>query len=1338
MTQRNLKSNGKEDNLNQPFIQKQKKLNLEDSNNPFKKINIFQRLLFFWVNPLLKKSHKQFLTQEDIFQLYKKDQSQYNFEKFEQVYEEVKNDPKVKNKIKTTFFRIFKKEILIVVILYFFSLMSQVLNSLSIKLILLSYASPDRGKSLAPLLPGIFLQSGVYIFQSIIKSNYNFYYSQLTVRMTGALSLKIFQKTYQFPMQRNQFYKIGDILNMIQVDILQIVTYVQNLFTFIFVFPFVVFQFYLCYDQIQNYLILLIMIIVCAVTFCINLIFGRWYGSIQKKFMHEKDLRMRSLDEMMRGIKTIKYNNLEEFFDHRIKQKREKEIKQLRLQNFLVSFTNFISNISADVNVYLITVIFGITSLNEFLMINSTYGSILGYLSVIPNSIQGIVVGLNSMKRIDNFLTESFIYQQNIDYQSDDIEQSELAIEIKDGNFSWQNSIDIANIQSSVKLNKRERLSFSKNNQINAFKIKNLNLKIKKGEYVVFYGDLGSGKSSILQAILGEMEVEGGEKTFQNLVKVNGSISLCTQEPWIIQDTVQENILFGQSNDQLRYKIVLKVCCLEEDIAYFVDGDQTNIGEKGDTLSGGQRKRVNLARSIYKEADIYILDDPLAALDIGVASYISRECFEGMLKNKTRVIFTNNLVGMSNADRIFIVKNGEIVDQGNYQYVRRIIKSDTDKTFNEEQDQIEEEKEREQSSIILKSNKKLKQENSSNSYTKKLIQIEDIQQGYIKFEIFKQFIKDLGGYIFLFTLLIIFAGFILSTLYARLVIVDVKTDEDANTQYNIMMLYCLYDSLRLVSILFYEQFIIFRMVSLSRFLHKSIVFKLLRASFTKFYNLITTGRLINRLSKDIYEIDMQIPKDSATIVNNFASIIVSGVGTIMLCNIKTMAIAIIYIFIAIFIAYYFITAKRQIVRIEATSKSPILQYFSEIIRGLQYVRNCIEYKNIKNTFQVYVDTDLRNQIALNGVQYWFECISNFLFMFPILITLIIVYYQTEVSPNTAIMIAVQVTNLSVGFIIFSQGWISFETHFVNYERCLKLKHNIVSENYEIQSVQDAKQQIKCLQNNILEDEALPLDQNSSSISNYKHQSSNEDYKPIIFFKDASFQYRKDIPACLKNINIKFLRNEKIGIVGRTGAGKTSITLALTKVIDLVQGDVLINGRSIQTYNLKQLRETISVVSQEPYIFEGNLKLNLDPYGQYSKEEIFQTYNMCGFSKCYSFQKGLDTEISQLGDNLSEGEKQLISIGRVILKKSEIIIVDEPTSHIDAQMEEHVTKVLNENFKNCLMITIAHKIKTIMHSDKILVLDHGEVQEFDNPSTLLQNKNSLFSGILNMIKNNTIN
>ncbi|KAL4462575.1 hypothetical protein ABPG74_000405 [Tetrahymena malaccensis] len=1336
MTEQNLKSAREENNINQPFIQKQKKTNLEDSNNPFKKINIFQRLLFFWVNPLLKKSHKQFLSQEDIFQLYKKDQSQYNFVKFEEVYEEVKNDPKVKNKIKTTFFRIFKKEIFIVVVLYFFSLMSQVLNSLSVKLILLSYASPDRGKSLTPLLPGILLQSGVYIFQSIVKSNYNFYYSQLTVRMTGALSLKIFQKTYQFPMQRNQFYKIGDILNMIQVDILQIVTYVQNLFTFIFVFPFVIFQFILCYDQIQNYLILLIMIIVCVVTLSVNLIFGRWYGSIQKKFMHEKDLRMRSLEEMMRGIKTIKYNNLEDFFDER---KREKEIKQLKLQNFLFSFTNFISNISADVNVFLITIIFGITSLSEFLMINSTYGGILGYLSVIPNSIQGIVVGQNSMKRIDNYLNESFIYQQSIDYQKDDLEQVELAIEIKDGNFSWQNSINIANIQSSVKLNKRERLSLSQNNQINAFKIKNLNLKIKKGEYVVFYGDLGSGKSSILQAILGEMEVEGGEKIFQNIVKVSGSISLCTQEPWIIQDTVQENIVFGQSNDQLRYKTVLKVCCLEEDIAYFVDGDQTNIGEKGDTLSGGQRKRVNLARSIYKQADIYLLDDPLAALDIGVASFISRECFEGMLKNKTRVIFTNNLVGMSNADRIFIVKNGMIVDEGNYKYVRKIIQSQSDKAFDEEQDKIEEEKEREQSNAILKSNKKYRQELPNNNYTKKLIQTEDIQQGYIKFEIFKQFIKDLGGYFFLSTLLIILAGFILSTLYAKLVMVDVKTDDDANTQYNIMMLYCLYDSLRLVSILFYEQFIIFRMVSLSRFLHKSIVYKLLRASFTKFYNLITSGRLINRLSKDIYEIDMQIPKDSATVLNNFASIIVSGVTAIILCNIKTMAIAIVYIFIAIFIAYYFITAKRQIVRIEATSKSPILQYFSEIIRGLQYVRNCVEYQNLKTKFQEYVDIDLRNQIALNGVQYWFECISNFLFMFPILVTLVIVYYQTDVSPNTAIMIAVQVTNLSVGFIIFSQGWISFETHFVNYERCLKLKQNIIAENYEAIAIEDKQQQIKSMPQNILEDEApISLDQNSSSISYQNLHQPNDDYCQSIIFKNASFQYRNDIPSCLKNINIKFMRNEKIGIVGRTGAGKTSITLALTKVIDLVQGDVLINGRSIQTYSLKQLRETISVVSQEPYIFEGSLKLNLDPYGQYSKEEIFQTYNKCGFSSCYSFQKGLDTEISQLGDNLSEGEKQLISIGRIILKKSGIIIVDEPTSHIDAQMEEHVTNILNENFKNCLMITIAHKIKTIMNSDKILVLDHGEVQEFDNPNTLLQNKNSLFSGILNMIKNNTIN
>ncbi|EAR99951.2 ABC transporter family protein (macronuclear) [Tetrahymena thermophila SB210] len=1319
--------------INEKLISQKDENPKEMLNSPLENINIFSRVFFLWVNRLLIKSHKKALNQDDIYQLQTKDKSQYNFEKFDKAYEDILKDEKIKNKMRATFFRIYKKEIAICIILYFINQSSYILLNLVFQKLLESFISPQRGESFLLILYPVLYFIGVSVLQSISKSNFNFYYSLLSVRITGAISMKIFQKTYCFPMQRNQFYKIGDILNMVQVDILQIVQYIQSLFQFALVFPFIGFSIYLCYDQIKEFIVVLVMSLCCFVTFVLCLILGKFYGSVQKKFMHLKDLRMRSLEEMMRGIKTIKYNSLETFFDQRIQQKREKELKQIRIQNFLVSINSFTSNISSVITILLITFLFGINSLGQLIMINNTYQILLAYLVFVPSQIQGIVVGFNSMKRVDNYLSESFVYQYQISDSdnNENISSDDFSIEINNGQFTWKNQIDVDKIQSSVKLSKRERLSLSSVEE-NTFQIRNLNLKIKKGVFFVFYGDLGSGKSSVLQAMLGEMEVYGGQESFQKMVKINGSISLCTQEPWVIQDTVKENILFGQQYDQSRYEQVLKVSCLDEDISYFVDGDSTNIGEKGETLSGGQRKRVNLARSIYREADIYILDDPLCALDIGVASFISKECIRGILKDKTRLVFTNNLVGMEQADRIFLVKEGEITQEGTYNQIRKIIAQEQNKIYDGEEEKKEIEQERRQSVNILQSSKKLKNfQIQSQNHTKKLIQTEDISQGYFKLEVFVEFIKNLGGFFFIFGILILIAGYILISYYSQIIVQEVKSDSTQEQQFKIMMLYCLYNAVKITSIFIYEIFIVFRMVSLSRYLHNSIVFSLLRASFTKFYNLITTGRLMNRLSKDIYEIDMLISKDIQTFISLVGTIVVCTITTMTLCNIKTISICIVYLFISALLTYYFVTAKRQVTRIEATSKSPILQYFSEIIRGIFYLRNCVKYANIKDNYKDYVDVDLRNQVALNGIQNWYEQITAVLCVIPLLSASFLVYFDMNMDANSCFIVVSQISTLCSTFIQFSNFYISYETHLVNFERCFRLKQNVLLENYETEEENHDKKNIQLNNSSIYQ-----LNDDIEQASYASRQQLN--YQQSIVFENASFQYRENLPNCLVNIDLTFQGSQKIGVVGRTGAGKTSITLALTKIIDLVQGNLLINGKPIQNYSLKELRDTISVVSQEPYIFEGSLKQNLDPYGTYSIEEINRVYESCGFSNCYSFQKGLDTQITLLGDNLSEGEKQLISIGRIILKKSKIIIVDEPTSHIDLHMEDHITKILNEYFKECMMITIAHKIKTIMDCDKILVLDHGKVQEFNNPQILLQDKHSLFSGIVNMINEKSIN
>ncbi|EAR90721.2 ABC transporter C family protein (macronuclear) [Tetrahymena thermophila SB210] len=1320
-----------ESQMNEVLVEEDKK---DQNESPFEQMSFISRILFSWVNPLLKKSQKADLNQDDIFKLSKKDSSQVNFEKFNKIFEEVLNDPKITLKIRTTFYRMFKKEIAIVCLLYFLTLAGLLVNLLAIQLLLSAMNSDDRGQSISPLLPGIFAQLVSILFQSIIRTNYNFYYSLLTIRMTGALSIKIFEKCYTYPILRNQYYKIGDILNFIQVDILQVVNYIQNIIILSFSFPLVAIAIMFVALGLQKIDIILIMLGCAIVYVIIAFVFGRFYGSIYNKFMHKKDLRMRSLEEMFRGIKTIKYNSMESYFNDRIKDKRVKEVQNLRNLNFLSTVNNLVTNSINVLYILIVSFLFGINTYENYLLITTSFTTVLVYIMAMPGAIQGIVVGKNSMKRIDHFLSESYVYahRKQIQYQngyninSNEDQTQQFSIVLDNANFEWKSSIDVSQLEKSVKLNKKERLSLSiasKN-----FSVKNLNLKIKNGQFVVFCGDLGCGKSSILQGILGEMEVKGGQKAYEEMVQINGKVSLSTQEPWIIQGTVKENIIFGQEYNHLRYKQALQASCLEEDLTYFVDGDLTNIAEKGDSLSGGQRKRINLARAIYKDSDIYFLDDPLSALDIGVATFIARECFNGMLKSKTRVIFVNNLIGMENADIIYIIKDGEIVQQGKYQQIKNFLNKDE----NPEQKEQEEANERKQSQVIFKSNVKQNQQSSIEPLTKKLIQVEDIQSGTIKKEIYFEFIRTIGGYKFVLAFFILLSAMVGVSMLSTLTTSNMKnikdpTQKEKDDQFKLIMYFCMYEFIKLIIIFAYESLFVFTMIYLSKFLHNTTVYKLLKASFTKFYNIVTTGRLMNRLSKDIYEIDIFIQQDLKTIMINIALLIVSFTICCYIGNIKVIPIVIVYLFIGIYLAFYFIKAKRQTVRIEATSKSPILNCLSEYIRGIFYLRNCIDYQSVKSKYQQAVDLDLSNQISVNGVQNWFECISSLISVFPLIVCGTIMYFDTSTDVNNATVISQNIQSASSFFINLAAIYIQVETHMVNYERCQKLKEGIVEEDY------NANLNGSRISNN---SQSSMVSQNSD-IQEINNQSQRKN-KVEIQFKNACFIYRENLPNCLQDLNIKMENNQKIGIVGRTGAGKTSITLALTRIIDLVSGDLIINGKSIKQYSLQELRGIISVVSQESYIFEGTLKQNLDPYEKYSEQQILQVYQQCGFSVFSSFKKGLQTEIKQLGENLSEGEKQLVSIARILLRKNKIIIVDEPTSHIDEKMEQHITKILNENFKDCLMITIAHKIKTILESDKILVLDHGKVVEYDHPSVLLSNEKSQFSEILKLINKNRIN
>ncbi|XP_040468096.1 ATP-binding cassette sub-family C member 10 isoform X1 [Falco naumanni] len=1141
-----------------------------------------------------------------------------------------------------------------------------------------------------PLSHGVLYALGLFagsFLGALLRNQFSYEVNKVMLMVRAAVISAIYRKALRVSSTSLTRFTVGEIVNFMSTDTSRLINFCQS-FHEVWSLPF---QFsitlYLLYQQVGVAFLGGLALALLLVP--VNKIIANCIMMNNKEMLKHKDIRVKLMTEFLCGIRVIKFYAWEKHFSTRINACRAKELQKLQAIKYLDAVCVYLwaaLPVVVSIAIFITYVLLGhqLTATKVFTAL-ALVGMLILPLNNFPWVLNGTLEAKVSLDRIQRFLE---LVDQDLEtyYALDSPSGTATAMEMRCAVFSW-----VPVEEEST----RHPLSTG------TLHLHIENLSVRKGMLLGVVGKVGSGKSSLLAAITGELIKQGGQVYICDLEQGFG---LATQEPWIQFTTVRENILFGREYDARLYEEVVEACALSEDLNILPAGDQTQVGENGVTLSGGQKARIALARAVYQEKELYLLDDPLAAVDADVANHLMRKCILGVLKHKTRILCTHRTEFLEKADALLLIDNGRIVKTGTPADILPLVEAfpkfkDMDKRRKDEapDEQSQEEPVETEAEESTQNNHLIHKE-------------EEKKEGAVAFQVYKAYWLAVGSCMalsILFSLLLMQASrnisdwwlshwissmsqaanssvmvcsasspspellFSVVGLVSPIQALDI-TPVSSNASMDVNFYLIVYGSIAGANSLFtiLRAFLFaYGTIRAAAVIHNRLLQRALKATVT-FFDTTPTGRILNRFSSDLYCVDDSLP----FILNIFLANVYGLLGMLVIITYGLPWIGLVLLPLAALyfsIQRYYRRTSRELKRLYSVTLSPIYTHFSETLSGLSSIRAMRATRRFELENELRLEQNQRCLFASNTAMQWLD----------IRLQMIGVAVVTAIAGIAIIQHQKQLGNP--------------ETMMVSVERTEEYTTDIPME---------------------------PQDKLLQVAADWPSQG-------LVEFQKVVLAYREGLPNALDGVSFTIYPREKVGIVGRTGSGKSTLFLALFRMLELKSGRILLDGVDSKLVGLEELRSRLAIIPQDPFLFSGSIRENLDPQGKRTDAELHEVLEQCHLRDAVTQMGGLDSELGERGKSLSVGQRQLVCLARALLTQAKVLCIDEATASVDQKTDQLLQQTIRQRFADKTVLTIAHRLNTILDSDRVLVMQAGRVAELDSPTHLSQKDGSLFQCLL---------